>query len=66
MTFTHDIGAVFVRLCRLYKEGAVSFIAMNLHSERSAKLKLSENLRELVVHEYLFSPEGSITSRYMS
>ena len=54
------------RPCRLYKQGAVSFMAMNLHPNRSVDLQLEKNLRQFGVDEYLFSPEESITSRLVT
>ena len=49
--------------CRLYKQGGVSFMAINLHPTKSVDLQLEQNLRESGVVEYLFSPDGSISSR---
>ena len=51
------------RPCRIYKRGAVSVLAMNLHPKNPVDLQLGQNLRESGVDEYLFSPEGCITSR---
>ncbi|KAJ7378811.1 hypothetical protein OS493_020409 [Desmophyllum pertusum] len=49
-----------------YKQGAVSIMAMNLNPNKEANITMSENLQSLEtldVDEYLFTPEGSITSR---
>lgn len=51
---------------RLYKQGAVSFMAMNLQSNKSVDIQLAQNLQEFGVDEYLFSPEGCITSRLVT
>ena len=56
-------GSISFRPCRLYKKGAVSLMALNLHPNISVDLQLEQNFREFGVDEYLFSPEGCITSR---
>lgn len=60
------IGFFVVRLWRLYKEGAVSFMAMNLHPDRAAHITLSARFYRFAVDEYLFTPDGSITSRFVT
>lgn len=50
---------------RLHKQGAVSLIAMNLYAENEAQVKLDKDLQGLDVDEYLFTPDGNITSRKM-
>ncbi|KAL9982311.1 hypothetical protein ACROYT_G004338 [Oculina patagonica] len=47
----------------LYKKGAVSFMAMNLHPNKAADITPSKGLHGFGVDEYLFTPEGNITSR---
>ena len=51
---------------RLHKQGAVSLIAMNLYAENEAQVKLDKDLQGLDVDEYLFTPDGNITSRFVS
>ena len=49
---------------RLYEQGAVSLIAMNLHTNKEVGIKLEKSLQELGVDEYLFTPDEDITSRF--
>ncbi|XP_020612685.1 inactive heparanase-2-like [Orbicella faveolata] len=46
-----------------YTQGAISFMAINLHPKRRAEITFSESLQGLGLEEYLFTPEESITSR---
>jgi len=48
-----------------YKQGGVSLIAMNLHTNKEVHVILENSLKELDVDEYLFTPDGNITSRRM-
>ena len=48
-----------------YKQGAISFMAMNLHPKRQAEITFSESLQGFGVEEYLFTPEKSKTSRFV-
>ena len=52
-------------LYRYYKQGAVSLIAMNLHTNKEVHVILENSLKELDVDEYLFTPAGNITSRFV-
>lgn len=49
----------------LHKPGAVSLMAMNLHTQVEVHVKLDKELQGLDVEEYLFTPYGNITSRKM-
>lgn len=42
----------------------MSIIAMNLHTNKEVGIKLEKSLQELGVEEYLFTPDGDITSRF--
>ena len=53
-----------IREFRLYKQGAVSLIAMNLHTDKEVGVKLEKSLQGLDVDEHLFTPDGDITSRF--
>jgi len=46
-------------------QGAISFMAMNLHPKRQAEITFSESLQGFGVEEYIFTPEESITSRFV-
>ena len=37
---------------------------MNLHTNKEVGIKLEKSLQELGVDEYLFTPDGDITSRF--
>ena len=50
---------------RLHKPGAVSLMAMNLHTQIEVHVKLDKELQGLDVEEYLFTPDGNITSRFV-
>jgi len=52
-------------LYRYYKQGGVSLIAMNLHTNKEVHVILENSLKELDVDEYLFTPDGNITSRFV-
>ncbi|XP_022802636.1 heparanase-like [Stylophora pistillata] len=47
----------------LYKRGAITFMAMNLHPEREANVILNKSLQDHDIDEFLFTPDGDITSR---
>jgi len=40
-------------------------MAMNLHPKRQAEITFSESLQGFGVEEYIFTPEESITSRFV-
>ncbi|RMX47497.1 hypothetical protein pdam_00002202 [Pocillopora damicornis] len=46
----------------LYKRGAITLMAMNLHPEREANLTLKD-IPDHDIDEFLFTPDGDITSR---
>ena len=50
---------------RPHKPGAVSLMAMNLHTQIEVHVKLDKELQGLDVEEYLFTPDGNITSRFV-
>ena len=40
-------------------------MALNLHTNKEVQVKLGNNLQGFDVDEYLFTPEGNITSRFV-
>ncbi|PFX17988.1 Heparanase [Stylophora pistillata] len=57
------ISGRFVAGFFLYKRGAITFMAMNLHPEREANVILNKSLQDHDIDEFLFTPDGDITSR---
>lgn len=57
--------SLFTLVSSLYKQGAVSLMAINLFTNKEVHVKLDQNFKGLDVDEYLFTPDGNITSRFV-